>query len=211
QPRLRRQREGERAAARQDQPRRQTVLHPARRDRHPSRQLGTHVQPLHPPTLPQPSAHKHDNREHVTPHHHQDIDEQHLRVGTRFVTVRSSASWSSPRSGCCTSMPPRMRLSCSSLSGSKPPGGSSSKRRFFFAAKISFARAAKPGAAMHSTNSFATSSAVAASTWRLNASTPPNAETGSHASAFKYASRSVACSAVPQGLLCFMITAAGFS
>ena len=63
---------------------------------------------------------------------------------------------------------------------------------------------------MHSTNSFATSSAVAASTSRLKASTPPNAETGSHASAFRYASRKVVCSAAPHGLLCLMMTAAGF-
>ena len=34
---------------------------------------------------------------------------------------------------------------------------------------------------MHSAKSLATSSAVAASTTRLNASTPPKAETGSHA------------------------------
>src|SRR5579871_6104128 len=88
--------------------------------------------------------------------------------------------------------------------------GKFEKRRFFFAAKISFALESKPGAAMHSTNSFATSSAVAASTSRLNASTPPKAETGSDASALRYASRSVDCSAVPQGLLCLMMTAAGF-
>src|SRR5882672_7406843 len=130
-------------------------------------------------------------------------------VGTRFVTVRNSQSLISPRSGCCTSIPPRMRFNCSSRSGSKPHGGSSSKRRFFFAAKTALAFSSNPGAAMHSTKSFATSSAVAASTTRLNASTPPNAETGSHASAFKYASRRAACSAVPQGLLCLMITATG--
>ena len=102
-----------------------------------------------------------------------------------------------------------MRFSWSSRSGSRPPAGSSSRRRFFFAAKIALALPSKPGAAMHSTKSLATSSAVAASTTRLNASTPPNAETGSHASAFRYASRKVACSAVPQGLLCLMMTAAG--
>ena len=38
---------------------------------------------------------------------------------------------------------------------------------------------------MHSTKSLTTSSAVAASTILLNASTPPNAETGSHAYAFR--------------------------
>src|SRR5258708_31495402 len=103
-----------------------------------------------------------------------------------------------------------MRLSCNSCSGSRPPEGSSSSRRFFFAAKISFARSANPGAAMHSAKSFATSSAVAASTARLNASTPPNAEIGSHASAFKYASSKVVCSAVRQGCFALMIPPAGF-
>src|SRR6266481_1943807 len=130
-------------------------------------------------------------------------------IGGRFVTVRNSLSWISPRSGCCTSIPPRTRFSCSSRSGSRPPGGNSSNRRFFFVAKMALDFSSKPGAAMHSTKSFATSSAVAASTTRLNARTPPNADTGSHASAFRYASRKVPCSAVPHGLLCLMITAAG--
>ena len=78
-------------------------------------------------------------------------------------------------------------------------------RREFFQRR----RGSNPGATMHSTNSFATSSAVAASSARLNASTPPNADTGSHASAFKYASRKASCSAAPQGLLCLMIATAG--
>src|SRR5712664_1040998 len=130
-------------------------------------------------------------------------------VGTRLVTVRRSASLISPRLGCCTSMPPRMRLSWSSRSGSRPPGGSSSRRRFFLAAKMDFALSSKAGAAMHSTKSLATSSAVAASTSRLKARTPPKAEIGSLASAFRYASGRVSCSAAPQGLLCLMMTAAG--
>src|ERR1700746_790655 len=62
---------------------------------------------------------------------------------------------------------------------------------------------------MHSTNSFTISSAVAASTGRLNAITPPNAETGSQARAFVYASTNVSCSAAPPGVLCFTMTAAG--
>src|ERR1700704_3802998 len=74
---------------------------------------------------------------------------------------------------------------------------------------MDFAFSSKAGAAMHSAKSLATSSAVAASTGRLKANTPPKADMGSQASAFRYASRRVSCSAVPQGLLCLMMTAAG--
>src|SRR5579883_1678954 len=84
-----------------------------------------------------------------------------------------SCSLNSPRSGSWTRTPPRMRLSWSSRSGCRPPGGSSSRRRFFFVAKMAFAFSSKPGAAMHSTKSLATSSAVAASIGLLKASTPP--------------------------------------
>src|SRR5579885_1836155 len=94
-------------------------------------------------------------------------------VGTRLVTVLRSCSLNSPRSGSWTRTPPRMRLSWSSRSGCRPPGGSSSRRRFFFVAKMAFAFSSKPGAAMHSTKSLATSSAVAASIGLLKASTPP--------------------------------------
>src|SRR5207245_9861265 len=68
---------------------------------------------------------------------------------------------------------------------------------------------ATPPPPVHTTKVSPTSSAVTPSTTRLNASTPPNAEIGSQAYAFRYASRNVSCSAVPQGLLCLIITAAG--
>ena len=102
-------------------------------------------------------------------------------VGARLLTVRSSLSASSPRSGSWTSTPPEICLSCSARLGSSPFGGNSSKRRFFFALNAVRAPSSNPGATMHSTNSLATSWAVAPSTKRLNARTPPNAETGSHA------------------------------
>jgi len=53
--------------------------------------------------------------------------------------------------------------------------------------------------------------AVAASSVRLSATTPPYAETGSHDSAFSYASSRVAPTATPQGLACLMIAAAADS
>ena len=57
------------------------------------------------------------------------------------------------------------------FAAARPRRGISSSRRFFFAANFSSAAGSYPGATMHSTNSFATSSAVAASSARLNAST----------------------------------------
>jgi len=52
-------------------------------------------------------------------------------------------------------------------------------------------------------------SAVAASTSRVSATTPPYAETGSPARAACHASRSVARSAAPQGFVCLTTTQAG--
>src|SRR6185369_10839843 len=49
-------------------------------------------------------------------------------------------------------------------------------------------------------------SAAAAPTSLLNATTPPNAETGSHATAFSYAASTVSATATPQGVVC-LITA----
>jgi hypothetical protein len=51
--------------------------------------------------------------------------------------------------------------------------------------------------------------AVASSTSSVSATTPPNAETGSPASAASHASTSVARSAAPHGFVCFTITQAG--
>ena len=133
-----------------------------------------------------------------------------LRVWARASSPCATHSLQSPRGPVVV---PTCLRGCASAAARAPVpirrAAVRASARFFFAAKIALDFSSKPGAAMHSTKSFATSSAVAASTARLNASTPPNAETGSHASAFKYASSSDACSAVPQGLLCLMITAAG--
>jgi len=106
-------------------------------------------------------------------------------VGARCVTTFSSAPFSS--------QDPVVELACRRGSALAEALAQVQDRReavrggasFFLVEKISFARSSNPGAAIHSTKSFATSSAVAASTMRLKASTPPNAEIGSHAYAFK--------------------------
>ena len=64
----------------------------------------------------------------------------------------------------------------------------SSTRRFFLRPSDLERVGANCGATMHSTKSLETTSAVSSSTGLLNAITEPNAETGSHASAFLYAS-----------------------
>ena len=64
-----------------------------------------------------------------------------------------------------------------------PPASISISRRFFFAAKRSSASGVNDGATIASTNSFAISSAAAASTSRLIPITPPKADTGSASSA----------------------------
>ena len=61
---------------------------------------------------------------------------------------------------------------------------------------------------MHSTNRLATAFAVASSTGTVNAITEPNAETGSQASAFLYASSAVSPTASPHGDVCFTMAQA---
>ena len=104
----------------------------------------------------------------------------------------------------CTSTPPRTRLM------SMPPastGGSVpiSTRRFFFRPSSSAALSAIAGATMHSRKRLDIASAVASSIATMNATTPPNAESGSQASAFCYASSGVAPIASPHGVVCLMI------
>src|SRR5512144_2779548 len=62
-----------------------------------------------------------------------------------------------------------------------------------------------------STNCAATASSVSASTSRLNAMMPPNADVRSVASAPAYASRVVGALATPQGLACLTMTHVGAS
>ena len=94
---------------------------------------------------------------------------------------------------------------------SRGRGGTSTSRRFFLAANRSRASVVNAGAAMASTKTFTISSAASASTSRLMPMTPPNAETGSQASAFWYASSTVAPVAAPQGLVCFTMITTGSS
>ena len=65
------------------------------------------------------------------------------------------------------------------------------------------------GAISTSRNCADTASTVAASTGRLNAMMPPNADVGSVASALRYAASGVAAMATPQGFACLTITHAG--
>ena len=84
-------------------------------------------------------------------------------------------------------------------------------RRFFRAARISTAPSSYAGATITSVNTGATCSAIATVTGRLVAITPPNAETGSHSWASRWASAMSAPTAMPQGLACLMIATAGSS
>ena len=68
-----------------------------------------------------------------------------------------------------------------------------------------------PGAKRTSTNCAASASASGAVTCRLRTTTPPYAETGSAASAPRYASSTVSATATPHGFACFTITHAGRS
>ena len=64
---------------------------------------------------------------------------------------------------------------------------------------------------MHSTNRLDTASAAASSTGTVNAITEPNADTGSHASAFSYASSASSPTASPHGVVCFTIAQHGLA
>ena len=69
--------------------------------------------------------------------------------------------------------------------------------------------ASKPGAASTSTNCSAIRAPSSPGTGRLSATTPPYADSGSHASARSYASSIVPATAAPHGFACLTITHAG--
>ena len=73
------------------------------------------------------------------------------------------------------------------------------------------AASSNAGAITTSTNCFATACAAAASTARLKAMMPPNAEVGSVLNALAYASAALPPTATPHGFACLMITQAGSS
>ncbi len=115
-------------------------------------------------------------------------------------------------SRCCTSRPPSMART------SKPNGvgvvvSTSRMRRFFPhrgpATSACTAAASTPGATTTSRNVSPDASrrASASVSGRLNATMPPNALRGSHASAASNAAAGSAAVAAPHGLLCFTITA----
>src|ERR1019366_8529822 len=89
------------------------------------------------------------------------------------------------------------------------PSGSFRRRIAFLRLRISSASGSKAGATTTSVNTVATCSAIAAVTGRLVATTPPNADWGSHAWASRYAWAMSAPTAIPQGLACLMMATAG--
>ena len=88
---------------------------------------------------------------------------------------------------------------------------SSRIRRFGLRHRISTASSLNRGAIRTSRNWPDSASASSASTGRLRQITPPNADTGSHANARRYASSAEPPTAQPHGLLCLMIAQAGSS
>ncbi len=92
--------------------------------------------------------------------------------------------------------------------------GNTSSRMFFFRVSTDSAASVNPGAASTSVNTSAICSANSVVTTRLTAMTPPNAETGSQASARSWA-RAMSSSvppgtlAMPQGLACLTIAQVG--
>ena len=86
---------------------------------------------------------------------------------------------------------------------------STSTRRFGFVARTSSASAVKAGATTISRKIEVSASAIARSTSRVSATTPPKALTGSASSAASQASSRVARSAAPHGLVCLTMTTPG--
>ena len=93
-----------------------------------------------------------------------------------------------PMSDVCTSRPPETFLKSNPVAGVPLPADQSpvsSTRTFFFAAQASSAAGSTDGAIMTSTNCFSMiAAAVFASSVRLNAMMPPNADVGSVRNAF---------------------------
>ena len=127
-------------------------------------------------------------------------------VGTVCVTgfITSALSVAVLRS--CTKNPPKHERTCFSGNANC---FCTSIMRFFLWHRISTASDAKEGAITTSQNSLSISSAVCESISRLAMSTPPNADTGSHARASLYAWAIVSREATPQALLCFSMAKVG--
>ena len=105
----------------------------------------------------------------------------------------------------------RRARACSRARCARHRARPSSTRRFFLRPRISSAPSLNDGATTHSTNRLDTASAVASSTGTVNEITEPNADTGSHASAFLYASSASVPVASPHGVVCLTIAQHGCS
>ena len=105
-------------------------------------------------------------------------------VGARLVTTFSSSSSTVPLSRDCTSIPPAtdLKVTPPARGSGRPPV--TSRRRFFFAATTATASSVASGAMMTSVKVLTISVAASASRLRFSATMPPNADTGSQASAF---------------------------
>ena len=107
-----------------------------------------------------------------------------LGVGARLVTTLSAPSSSAPLSRSWTRRPPATDRTASV---DRPGSGSAPairSRRFRLAATIASASSSASGAMITSVNISTILRALGPSSRRLSAMTPPNAETGSQASAF---------------------------
>ena len=115
------------------------------------------------------------------------------RLGWRFVTIFRSFIATMPSSRVCTSRPPfTLRYSWRRCVGAIGPVAST--RTFSLRAQIARASASTSGAMINSTNWRSTiARAVAASSVRLNAMMPPNADVGSVRYALVIRRERVAC------------------
>ena len=103
-----------------------------------------------------------------------------VSVGARRVTTSMSPAATAPVSRSWTSSPPATRLKSNDACGAPGSSPHSSTRTFSFAANGASAAAPTRGAMTTSTNCRSTmAAAVCASSGRLNAMMPPNAEVGS--------------------------------
>src|SRR5271170_4484345 len=107
-----------------------------------------------------------------------------VAVGARRVTTLSAAGSSTPLSRSCTSSPPATERTVSDGARGSGRAPAISSRRFFFAARIASASSSTSGAMITSVSISTIFHAVSASSRRLSATIPPNAEIGSQASAF---------------------------
>ncbi len=114
----------------------------------------------------------------------------------------------SPLSACWTSKP-RCTLRTSNSAPSYGCGICNRRQFLRFSSKVPSAVGEKLGAAMASINNELSALTNASSTIRLTAITPPNAETGSDASALGKASAIESAVAMPVGVRCLTMTTVG--